>query len=184
MRVTAGIAKGFHLKVPPKLGIRPTTDLVRGAIFCILVSMADNWSRILDVYAGTGALGIEALSRGAGWADFVEQDVRSCAIIRENLEKTGFSGESHIYCTNVKKALTFLPYSYNIIFADPPYSLPGLGNFVQVLATSKVTIAGTILVVTHSPRTPLSQAYGQLGLVKERRHGDTMISVYRKEATE
>lgn len=184
MRIIAGVAKGIHLKVPHKSGIRPTTDMVRGAIFSILESTTADWGRVLDIYAGTGALGLEALSRGAHWADFVEQDARSCAIIKENLANTGFAGQGHVYCTNVKRALTFIADSYNIIFADPPYALPGLDKLIQEVATSPVAAAGTILVVTHSPRTPLGQAYGQFHLVKDRRHGDTVISVYRKEATE
>ena len=74
MRITGGTAKGLQLKSPPKNQIRPTTDRVREAIFSILASQASSWSRILDLYAGTGALGIEALSRGADWVDFVDQD--------------------------------------------------------------------------------------------------------------
>lgn len=184
MRIIAGISKGFHLKVPQQSRIRPTTELVRGAIFAILESTTDNWSRVLDIYAGTGAIGIEALSRGAGWADFIEQDVRCCAVIKENLEKTGFKAQSHVYCTSAKRALTFISDSYNIVFADPPYALPGLNEFVQEVANSKLMITGSILVVIHSPRTLLSHAYGQLSLLKDRRHGDTSISVYRKEAIE
>lgn len=183
MRVIAGIAKGFHLKVPPKVKLRPTTDLVRGAIFSMLESTADDWSRILDIYAGTGALGIEALSRGAGWADFVEQDARCCAIVKENLEKTGFSSQSHVYCTNAKRALNFIRNSYNIIFADPPYSMLDLDKFIYDLAISNNIMGlGAILVVPHSSRTPLGPSYGQLKLVRERRHGDTSISIYQKEA--
>lgn len=182
MRIIAGIAKGVHLKVPLKSHIRPTTDLVRGAIFSILESITDNWSRVLDIYAGTGALGIEAISRGAEWADFVEQDIRCCDIIKENLEKAGFADNGHVYCTNVKRALTFLHYKYNIIFADPPYALPKPDEFIPELAISDMMDVGTILVVPHSSRVSFGQVYGQLGLVKERRHGDTMISVYRKEA--
>lgn len=184
MRIISGIAKGVHLKVPLKSRIRPTTDLVRGAIFSILESATDNWSRVLDIYAGTGALGIEALSRGAGWADFVEQDIRCCAVIKENLNKTGFTNKGHVYCTNVKRALTFVSVSYNIVFADPPYALPKPDEFIQELATSAIMEAGSLLVVPHSSRVPFSQTYGQLSIVKERRHGDTLISIYRKEVKE
>ncbi len=88
MRVIAGRAKGHQLKVPKGTGTRPATDLVRGAIFSILETTTSNWSRVLDLFAGSGALGIEALSRGAGWVDFVEREPRCCSIIRENLEKT------------------------------------------------------------------------------------------------
>ena len=88
MRVIAGKAKGHRLKVPKGTITRPATDLVRGAIFSILENTTDNWERVLDLFSGSGALGIEALSRGAGWVDFVERKARCCAIIRENLAKT------------------------------------------------------------------------------------------------
>ena len=90
MRVIAGEAKGFRLKVPNKLATRPATELVRGAIFSILETMADDWSQVLDLFSGSGSLGIEALSRGAGWVDFVEKERRCCAIIKDNLEKDWF----------------------------------------------------------------------------------------------
>lgn len=184
MRVIAGTAKGIHLKVPLKSPIRPTTDLVRGAIFSILESTTGDWSRVLDIYAGTGALGIEALSRGAGWANFVEQDARCCAIIKENLQATGFADQSHVYCASVKRALTFLQDSYNIVFADPPYALPGLDRLVMELAASNILAPGGILVLPHSSRIALVDSYGRLRRVKERRHGDTLISLYEKEAQE
>ncbi|MBI4288279.1 MAG: 16S rRNA (guanine(966)-N(2))-methyltransferase RsmD [Chloroflexi bacterium] len=182
MRVIAGVAKGLHLKVPSKSPIRPTTDLVRGAIFSILESVTGDWSRVLDMYAGTGALGIEALSRGAQWADFVEQDARCCAIIKENLEITGLADGSHVYCVNARRALTFLHDSYNIVFADPPYALPGLDKFVLEIGGADVLGVGSILVLPHSSRVFLGESYGQLRQLKERRHGDTLISIYRKEA--
>src|SRR4030042_6735847 len=122
MRVIAGKAKGHHLKAPKGSLIRPTSDLVRGAIFAILDSVATNWSRVLDLYAGTGALGIEALSRGAGWADFVEREVRCCNVIKENLEQTKLSESAHVYCCTVRKALSFLKEFYGIVLLDPPYN--------------------------------------------------------------
>lgn len=91
MRVIGGSAKGRPLKAPRGPGTRPTSDLVRGAIFDMLRSMGADLSRVLDLYAGTGALGIEALSRGAEWCDFVERGQRSCQVIRENLAHTGLA---------------------------------------------------------------------------------------------
>ena len=87
MRVIAGTAKGHRLKVAKGTITRPATDLVRGAIFSILENIAGHWEQVLDLFSGSGALGIEALSRGAGWVDFVERQPRCCAIIRENLER-------------------------------------------------------------------------------------------------
>jgi 16S rRNA (guanine(966)-N(2))-methyltransferase RsmD len=136
MRVIAGSAKGFRLKVPKKLATRPATELVRGAIFSILETMADDWSQVLDIFSGSGSLGIEALSRGAGWIDFVEKEPRCCAIIRDNLEKTGFDTQAHVYCTSVTRAIAFLDKEYDIILMDPPYSDMSIGNTVNQLAGS------------------------------------------------
>jgi len=182
MRVIAGTAKGHHLKVPKGTGTRPATDLVRGAIFSILETTTSNWSRVLDLFAGSGALGIEALSRGAGWVDFVEQEPRCCSIIRQNLEKTRFSHQAHVYCCSVAKALSFLKDEYSIILIDPPYADSSIGSLVQQLATSKLVGTESIMVVTHSPRSPLEPTYPPLHALKERRHGDSCITVYQKEA--
>ena len=86
LRVITGTAKGTLLKVPDIAGVRPATDLVRGAIFSILENLTDEWSRVLDLFSGSGSLGIEALSRGAGWVDFVDRERRCCDIIKQNLE--------------------------------------------------------------------------------------------------
>ncbi|MEE8385300.1 MAG: RsmD family RNA methyltransferase, partial [Dehalococcoidia bacterium] len=90
MRVIAGRAKGHRLAGPASRGTRPTSDLVRGAVFSALEAMGADMTRTLDLYAGSGALGIEALSRGGQWCDFVEKDGRACASIRENVAKTKF----------------------------------------------------------------------------------------------
>src|SRR3990172_6608743 len=103
MRVIAGRAKGHRLAGPPSRATRPTSDLVRGAIFSALGSLGADLSRVLDLYAGSGALGIEALSRGAGWCDFVERDPAACAVIRENLRATGFDGQARVYCLSVER---------------------------------------------------------------------------------
>ena len=181
MRVISGTAKGHRLKVIKGTITRPATDLVRGAIFSILENTTDNWERVLDLFSGSGALGIEALSRGAGWVDFVERNPRCCAIIRDNLEKTRLTAYAHVYCCSVAKALSFLDKEYNIVLMDPPYSNSLIGSLVAQLATSKLVGTDTVLIVTHSPRLSLDSSYADLSLVKEHRHGDSCIAVYRKE---
>ena len=182
MRVIAGKAKGHRLKVPKGTVTRPATDLVRGAIFSILENITSDWDQVLDLFSGSGALGIEALSRGAEWVDFVEREPRCCAIIRENLEKTKLIEQAHIYCCSVVKALSFLDKEYGIILMDPPYSNSSIGSLVAQLATSKLIGTDTTLVVTHSPHLPLDSTYATLNLIKEHRHGDSCIAVYQKEA--
>ena len=182
MRVIAGRARGYQLKAP-KRPTRPATELVRGAIFSILENMTGDWELVLDLFSGSGALGIEALSRGAGWVDFVEHEPRCCAIIRENLEKTKLVAQAHVYCCSVAKALSFLDKEYDIILMDPPYSDSSIGVLVEQLANSRLVSQDTVVVVTHSPRLPLNSAYGPLRLLKEHRHGDSCIAIYRKEDT-
>jgi len=181
MRVIAGKAKGHRLKVPKRAATRPATDLVRGAIFSILEASASNWAQVLDLFAGSGALGIEALSRGAGWVDFVEHEPRCCDIISQNLERTKLAAQAHIYCCGVAKAISFLDKEYDIILMDPPYSSSSIGSLVAQLGTSKLVGKNTIVVVTHSSRLPLDSTYSTLNLIKERRHGDSCIAVYQKE---
>jgi len=183
MRVIAGKAKGHRLKVPKDAGItRPATDLVRGAIFSILETTTSDWTQVLDLFSGSGALGIEALSRGAEWVDFVEREPRCCDIIKQNLEKTRLTAQAHIYCCDVAKAILFLEKEYSIILIDPPYANPYIGKLVAQLATSQLVGTNSIVVVTHSSRIPLDSAYGTLSLTKERRHGDSCIAVYQKES--
>jgi 16S rRNA (guanine966-N2)-methyltransferase len=182
MRVITGTAKGHRLKFPAGTTTRPATDLVRGAIFSILENSAAGWSRVLDLFSGSGALGIEALSRGAGWADFVESEPRCCGIIRENLRNTRLAEQAHVYCCDVSKALSFLDKEYDIILMDPPYANAKIGDVITQLANSRLVGPETTVVVTHSPRRPLNPAYAGLGMVKEHRHGDSCISVFRKEA--
>ncbi|MFC1904022.1 16S rRNA (guanine(966)-N(2))-methyltransferase RsmD [Chloroflexota bacterium] len=180
MRVIAGKAKGHHLKVPKGTVTRPATDLVRGAIFSILENSTASWAQVLDLFSGSGALGIEALSRGAEWVDFVEREPRCCAIIRENLEKTKLAAQAHIYCCSVVKVFSFLDKEYNIVLMDPPYSNSSIGNLIAQLGASKLIGANSIVVVTHSPHLPLDSTYAELNLIKEHRHGDSCIALYSK----
>jgi len=180
MRIIAGKAKGHQLKVAKGNITRPATDLVRGVIFSILETTTSDWSQVLDLFAGSGALGIEALSRGAGWVDFVERAPRCCDIIRQNLEKTRLAAQAHVYCCSVAKAISFLDKEYGIILMDPPYSDLSIGNVVAQLATSKLVGTNSVVVVTHSPHLPLDSTYAPLNLIKERRHGDSCIAIYQK----
>ena len=181
MRVLVGEAKGCILKSPKGTRTRPATELVRGAIFSILEILASDWAQVLDLFSGSGALGIEALSRGAGWVDFVEHEPRCCDIIRQNLEKTRLRDRAHIYCCSAAKAISFLDKEYCIILIDPPYFNSTVDKIMLQLANSKLVGEETMLVVTHSPHRPLNSSYAALMLMKEHRHGDSVIALYRKE---
>ena len=178
MRIIAGAARGRQLKGGRERGLRPTSDLVRGAMFDMLQSMDVAFSRVLDLYAGTGALGIEALSRGAGWCDFVEKDFRFCRLIHENLETAGFSDRAAVFCLPVERALTKLSGEYSLILADPPYQDEKAGAVLQRLAASSLIGSEAVILLEHSKRkTPPD--LGAPPLVASRRHGDTVISIYR-----
>jgi 16S rRNA (guanine966-N2)-methyltransferase len=181
MRVIAGKAKGHRLKVAKGTPTRPATDLVRGAIFSILENTTSDWAQVLDLFAGSGALGIEALSRGADWVDFVDREPRCYAIIRENLEKTKLAEQARVYCCSTAKAISFLDKEYSVILMDPPYSDSSIGNLVTQLARSKLVGTHSTVVVTHSIHFSLNPTYATLYLAKERRHGDSCIAVYHKE---
>jgi len=179
MRVIAGKAKGHRLKSPRGARARPTSDKVREAIFDLLGGVVNERCRVLDLYAGTGALGIEGLSRGAEWADFVEQDPRLCTLIRENLRLTGLSEKAKVYCLKVETALKVLQKRYGVIFLDPPYGDPSLGKVLEKLALTPLVWTETTVVVEHSPRHGLESVYARLHRVMSRHYGDSVISIYQ-----
>jgi len=183
MRVIAGQAKGHHLKAPKSHSTRPTADMIRGALFAMLESLGGvGEARVLDLYAGTGALAIEALSRGAAWADLVEQSRAVCAVIRENLEHTRCSDRAAVHCLAVKAALK-APYftqgaPYDIILLDPPYDDPDIDDVMKALGASALVAEGGTVALEHSRRFSVQPEYGRLRLLKTRRHGDTCISLF------
>lgn len=181
MKVTGGKVRGVHLKTLPNRSVRPTTSVVRQAVFSFLDNSTAYWHHVLDLYAGSGALGIEALSRGAEWVDFVDYRKRCCDLIRANLERIGELHRAHVYCCNVNKALGFLDNQYDIIFADPPYSDPVVDSLLANLAKSRIVGPGSTVVLCHANRFPLNSEYDDLHLVRQRRYGDTFVSVYQKE---
>ena len=166
--------------MPKGTPTRPATELVRGAIFSILEVSVDDWSRVLDLFSGSGSLGIEALSRGAGYVDFVDQEPRCCAIIKENLEKTGLIRQAKVHCTTVGRAITVLREPYNIVLMDPPYGDMHIGKTIEQLAESPLICVDTTVVITHSTRFKLEPIYGALTLKREYRHGDSTIAIYKK----
>lgn len=181
MRITGGTAKGQLLKTPRSRAVRPTTDRVREAIFSILSSLSADWSRCLDLFAGSGALGIEALSRNSTWVDFVDREPECCAVIKDNLEKTGFLHKAHVYCCSVSKALSFLEGKYDLVFLDPPYADRSTEEIIKQIAGSDLIDSDSIIVVSHATRRQLQEKYDGLSLLKEKQYGDTCISIFQKE---
>lgn len=182
MRITGGKVRGTRLKTLQARSVRPTTGVVKRAIFSMLENSATDWRRVLDLYAGSGALGLEALSRGAEWVDFVEHRKPCCDVIRSNLQRTGQLHRAHVYCCTVSKAVGFLDDSYDIVLMDPPYSDLSTGHLLETIGRSRLLEQGSIVVVCHANRSPLKIKYEGLHPVKQRRYGDSSISIYQKEA--
>ncbi|HLQ33676.1 MAG TPA: 16S rRNA (guanine(966)-N(2))-methyltransferase RsmD [Chloroflexota bacterium] len=177
MRVIAGEAKGRPLKGPRGARTRPTSDKLREALFDMLAPYIEG-AKVLDLYAGTGALAIEALSRGAEAADLVEADTGAQGLIAGNLQRTGLAAKAHLWRMRVEKALPLLGGQYDVILADPPYADP---NVTTVLAQlGRLTAAEGLVAVEHASRVALPDDAPQLQLWKRRRHGDSTLSIYRK----
>lgn len=185
MRVIAGEAKGRKLASPRTRAVRPTSDRVREAIFDVLSYLDAIEDRaVVDLYAGTGALGIEALSRGASWAVFVERDPAVARVLRENLTALGIGEQqAQLRRTDAVQALRSArerKETYDLLFIDPPYRQahelgPELSALLPALLAPRARI-----VVESDRRAPLELALG-LALERERRYGDTTITIHRHQ---
>jgi len=180
MRVITGSAKGHRLKAPKGMTTRPMLDRVKEALFSVLEGYGPIRGRVLDLYAGTGSLGIECLSRGAAWADFVEMRAHVCGIIRQNLEHTHFSDRARVHQMPVGRYLaTAHPQEkYDIILMDPPYADPAIEDMIRAVSASGLIADEGLFVVGHSPRVPLADRYDLISRRKFRRLGDSCFSIY------
>jgi 16S rRNA (guanine966-N2)-methyltransferase len=187
MRVIAGEAKGRRLKGPAGFFTRPMTDKVKEALFSTLGSLGVEPDRVLDLYAGTGGLGIEALSRGATWAEFVEQNGGACAVVRGNLAHTKYTDVSRVHQTSVASFIARARTSaepYDLVILDPPYTDPHIVQTIEEISGSALVQSGTIVVVGHWPRLDLPERIGQLDLLRSRCHGDSCFSIYELEGSD
>jgi 16S rRNA (guanine966-N2)-methyltransferase len=141
--------------------------------------MDADFSRVLDLYAGTGALGIEALSRGADWCDFVERGQRSCRTIRENLANTALAARATVHALPARQAPDRLKGPYTLVLADPPYNDERALEDLERVATSPLVAPAAVIVLEHSRRSEPPPALGAHPLQQTRRHGDTCVSFYR-----
>ncbi|MDA0264372.1 MAG: 16S rRNA (guanine(966)-N(2))-methyltransferase RsmD [Chloroflexi bacterium] len=179
MRVAGGIAKGRRLKGAVSPGTRATTERVRAAIFNILDPVRYQEGRVLDLFAGSGSLGIEALSHGAGWADLVEWDRRQSAVITSNLETTGFAKQGQVHRVDAVQALRTLPGRYALVLLDPPYKMGGLDDLMEKIASqSGLIVDGGVVIAGHSKREDLKERYGPLRLTSHRRYGDNVVDFF------
>lgn len=178
MRIVAGEFRGRRLHTPRGETIRPTADRVREAVFSILAPRVRD-ALVLDLYAGTGALGLEALSRGAAGVVFVDHDPGAIRLVRSNIELCGAEGRSRIIRAHVAGALRQLAAEglvFSLIFLDPPY---GKGHVEATLPDlHRVADAATLVVAEHNVKDLLPPTRAQWVRVQQRVYGDTAISFY------
>ncbi len=175
MRVITGTAKGKRLETLDGMDIRPTTDRIKEAIFSsIQFDMFD--AEVLDLFAGTGQLGIEALSRGASKAVFVDCSKKSLDVVKKNLETTGFKEKSETYNMNGVDFIAGNSMKFDFIFLDPPYN-KGIIPEILPLLNNKLKENG-LIICEYEKNLELSEKYGDLTLKKTRKYGKIKISMY------
>lgn len=165
---------------------RPTADRVKESIFNVLSSRVIG-ARVLDLFAGTGGLGIEALSRGADHAVFVEENPRVIPFIRENLAAAGFVDKTTVLRREATAAVTeFLRIGrrFDLAFADPPYEKGWVSRVLRALSAGSILASGGILAFEHTRREPAPERAGPLVLSRQLTYGDTAVSLYQEDDTQ
>lgn len=183
MRIVGGRFKGHGLSGPRGDGTRPTSDRVRESIFNILAHGIEGFTldgaRVMDLFAGTGALGFEALSRGARFCQFVDDSVEARGVIRRNADALGVIGQCKIWRRDAARLGPCAPQTpFDLIFADPPYG-KGLGAAaLAAIAGGQWLAAGGVVVLEEADKAELPPVAG-LGLLDVRSYGDTQVRFYR-----
>jgi 16S rRNA (guanine966-N2)-methyltransferase len=185
MRITGGAARGRALRAPRGSKVRPTADKVRAAIFNILATRTDlSGGCWLDLFAGTGALGLEALSRGAERVIFIDDSRESCRFVRDNLERSGFADRAEVWKLPLPGGLRRFEARnrrFDGAFVDPPYRRRLSQRTLQALGDGELLAPGAWVVVEHGADEPLAEQYGALRLDNSRCYGSTGVSVYVME---
>lgn len=183
MRVIAGTAKGRRLFSPHGSRIRPTSDRVKEAVFSIISAVAGTFPAcsVLDIFAGTGNLGIEALSRGAERAVFVDNHRDSIDLVKKNLQLTGFLDRSTVVFRDAVAALKTLEDTGNqfgLVFIDPPYYKDLQEKVLEFLSTSNLLDNDSLVIVEHSSKETIRKNFGPLQEFDGRNYGDTAVAFY------
>ncbi len=182
MRVIAGSARGVTLLGPRSQHTRPTTARLRESLFGILESAGDDMSEILDLYAGTGALGIEALSRGGGRCTFVEMDRRACRLIRENLRRTRLAGRGTVVRARVGRWQPQDGDAYTLVLADPPYDNDATWREIEYSVNGALAAKAVVVVEHATIHAPPAALLGH-SMWRNRHQGEGAIAIYRSAWT-
>jgi 16S rRNA (guanine966-N2)-methyltransferase len=186
MRIVGGKFRGKNLVGPASLATRPTSDRVRESLFNILAHGVEGFdiegARVMDLFAGTGALGLEALSRSAKFCQFVEESAEARGVIRKNADSLGAIGMCKIWRRDATDLGSCSPQSpYDLIFADPPYN-QGLGEkaLLSVIAGQWLSPGG-VIVLEESEKAEIADVSG-ISLLDQRSYGETQVRIYRNVA--
>ncbi len=180
MRVITGKARGVVLKTPEGMLTRPTSDKVKEAMFSI-IQFEIPGARVLDLFGGTGQLGIEALSRGAKSAVFVDSQEKACALIRENLKRTKLEGEGKVHRDDYLSYLSRCHETFDIIFLDPPYAEVFLENAINRISEIDILHSGGIIVAERPVGKELPGDIPGFIRSKDYKYGSTLLTLYRKD---
>ena len=179
MRVITGTAKGKRLKTPEGLRTRPTADRVKEAVFSAVQFEIQN-SRFLDLFAGSGQMGIEALSRGASFAVFVDAGREACRLVQENLQLTGFEKVSQVIQSDYMAYLERSHERFDMIFLDPPYAEVFLENSLKKISEIDILTDCGIIICERPADKPLDMDIPGLRRCKDYRYGKSWITIFRK----
>ncbi len=180
MRVITGKARGVQLKTPEGLQTRPTADRVKEALFSILQFDLPG-TRVLDLFGGTGQLGIEALSRGAKSAVFVDASDKACNLIRENLKRCKMENDARVVRCDYMEYLSRCREPFDIVLLDPPYAEVFLENSLKKLSEIDILQSGGIIVAERPAEKPLDLIFPGFQRSKDYKYGKTLITLYRKD---
>jgi 16S rRNA (guanine966-N2)-methyltransferase len=177
-RLTGGSARGRVIRSVGGHDLRPTSEKVRSAIFSILGPNVVEGAAVLDLYAGTGALGMEALSRAAESVVFVEKSEVRCRSLRESLEGLGMTDRARVVRANAEVALGNDEWKFSLVFIDPPYRVDPWEGLLGRMGSGDSLADDAVVVAEHHFKRELAPAYGRLVRTAERRYGDTTISIF------
>ena len=180
MRVIAGTARGVQLKTPEGMQTRPTIDRVKEALFSI-IHFDIPGAKVLDLFGGTGQLGIEALSRGAAAATFVDQSDAACKLIKENLRRTKFDQKGRVVRGDYLEYLSRCREQYDIIFLDPPYAEVFLENALKRITEIDILQSGGIIVAERPLGKELPWDFDGFTRSKDYKYGKVLLTLYRKD---
>ena len=181
MRVVAGTARGTVLKTPEGMKTRPTADRVKEAMFSILHFDLPG-ARVLDLFGGTGQLGVEALSRGANSCVFVDESDRACALIRENLKKTKFAEKAKVVRGDYLQYLRACNEKFDIIILDPPYAEVFLENCLKLITEIDILQTDGIIVTERPVEKELPFDFKGFSRSKDYKYGNTVVTLYRRNS--